>query len=117
MGWGEQVLPFVQPGTRFTKVAAGEVHSLALKQDGTVVAWGYNCCGQVNVPSGLSNVVAIAAGGSLSLALKQDGTVVAWGGNAYAVPSGLSGVVAIAAGDYHGLALKQDGTVVAWGEN
>ena len=50
-------------------IAAGDSHSLALKSDGTVVAWGYNGEGQTTVPAGLSNVVAIAAGGYHSLAL------------------------------------------------
>jgi len=50
-------------------VAGGAYHSLALKSDGTVVAWGYNGDGETNVPPGLSNVVAIAGGGSESLAL------------------------------------------------
>ena len=44
-----------------------------------VVAWGDNDSGQTNVPSGLSNVVAIAAGGYHSLALTAEGRVVAWG--------------------------------------
>ena len=77
------------------------MHSLALKSDGTVVAWGYNYYGQTNVPSGLTNVVAIAGGYYHSLALKSDGTVVAWGYNDYGqtnVPSGLTNVVAIAGG-------------------
>ena len=55
-------------------IAAGEYHSLALKADGTVVAWGDNGYGQTTVPSGLSNVVAIAAGGYHSLALTAEGT-------------------------------------------
>ena len=74
--------------------------------------------GQTNVPSGLSNVVAIAAGGDHSLALTAEGRVVAWGDNDYGqtnVPSGLSNVVAIAAGEYHSLALTAEGRVVAWG--
>jgi hypothetical protein len=93
---------------------------LALKGDGTVVAWGDNQSGQSTVPSGLRGVVAVAASYRHSLALKGDGTVVAWGSN-YAgeanVPSSLGGVIAIAAGTYHNLALKRDGTVVAWGSN
>jgi hypothetical protein len=99
-------------------VAAGGYHSLALKSDGTVVAWGRGDSGQTNVPVNLSNVVAIAAGGFHSVALKADGSVVAWGLNTYgetSVPANLSNVVAIAAGGWHTLALKANGTVVAWG--
>jgi alpha-tubulin suppressor-like RCC1 family protein len=49
--------------------AAGESHSLALKADGTVTAWGWGFCGQSTVPSGLSGVNAVVAGGEHSLAL------------------------------------------------
>jgi alpha-tubulin suppressor-like RCC1 family protein len=53
----------------------------ALKDDGTVVAWGCGTddLGQCSVPSGLSGVTAIAAGYYHSLAVRGDGTVVAWG--------------------------------------
>ncbi len=44
-------------------VAAGLSFNLALKSDGTVVAWGQNTDGETNVTVGLSNVVAIAGGG------------------------------------------------------
>ena len=91
---------------------------LALKADGTVVAWGTNPYAQSSVPAGLGNVVAVSAGDGWSLALKADGTVVAWGSNANGqcnVPFGLNNVVAISAGENHALALKSDGTVVAWG--
>src|SRR5204863_175263 len=54
-------------------VAAGFYHCLALRENGTVVAWGYNNYGQTNVPAGLSNVVAIAAGGYQSIALLGQG--------------------------------------------
>src|SRR5262245_36273647 len=62
-------------------ISAGYVHSLVLRSNGTVVAWGCETDdeGQCNVPSGLSGVTAIAAGGFHSLALKRDGTVDAWG--------------------------------------
>src|SRR5208282_5721653 len=45
-------------------IAAGDAYSLALKEDGTVVAWGHMVHGlhPATVPAGLSNVVAIAAG-------------------------------------------------------
>jgi len=87
---------------------------------GTVVAWGDNSFGQLNVPAGLSNVVAIDGGDFHSLALKNDGTVVAWGDNSYGQRTGclgLTGVVAIASGNWHNLALKADTTVAAWGDN
>jgi alpha-tubulin suppressor-like RCC1 family protein len=92
-------------------IAAGGYHSLALKADGTVVAWGAGGpgqsgdpnYGQATVPAGLTGVTSVAAGQAHSLALKQDGTVVAWGDNrsgGCAVPPELSGsrVTAVAAG-------------------
>src|SRR5258708_15905332 len=121
ISWGQQVIPYVQPGTRYQAIAAGFDHSLALKSDGTVVAWGANgFSGESTVPANLTGVIAIAAGGSHSLALKSDATVVAWGDNYYGestVPTNLTSVVAIAAGYYHSLALKSDATVAAWGDN
>ncbi|MEO8616908.1 MAG: putative Ig domain-containing protein [Luteolibacter sp.] len=92
--------------------------SLALKGDGTVIGWGCDTDGQIDVPAGLTGVVNIAAGRVHSIALKGDGTVVAWGQNSdgqASVPPGLTDVIAISAGGYHSLALKSDGTVVAWG--
>jgi alpha-tubulin suppressor-like RCC1 family protein len=108
--------------TNVTAIAAGGGHTLALKRDGTVVAWGSNATyGQANVPAGLSNVMAIAAGGATSWAVKSNGKVVGWGENTYnqmiTIPSGLSNVTAIAAGVGHTVALKSNGTVVGWGYN
>ena len=91
-----------------TAIAAGSSHSVALKSDGTVVAWGNNLFGQTTIPTGLTGVTAIAAGEYHTVALKSDGTVVAWGWNAdgeTTVPAGLGGVTAIAAGWYHTAAL------------
>jgi trimeric autotransporter adhesin len=97
-------------------VAAGISHSLALKNDGTVVSWGGNRYGESTVPVGLSNVVAVSATG-YSMALKKDGTVVSWGASdPTSFPPALSNVVAIADGGICGLALKGDGRVVGWGQ-
>jgi hypothetical protein len=101
-------------------IAGGGSHTVALKNDGTVVAWGYGGYFQTTIPAGLSNVTAIAAGYMHTVALKSDGTVVAWGSNLEGqttVPAGLSNVTALAAGWGHTVALKSDGTVVAWGRN
>src|SRR5262249_4005579 len=74
-----------------------------------------NTSGQTNVPSNLSNVVAIAAGEAASVALKNDGTVRVWGsgsGGPSGVPPGVSNVVAIAGGGFHNLALIGNGAPV-----
>ena len=72
--WGESTVPTGLSGV--VAVAGGGVHSLALKSDGTVAAWGHL---DAAIPAGLTDVIAIAAGSSHSLGLKSDGTVVAWG--------------------------------------
>jgi alpha-tubulin suppressor-like RCC1 family protein/subtilisin family serine protease len=124
-----------------TDVAAGCSHSLALKDDGTVWAWGLGENGQLGdgtatkrtspvKVSGLSGVAEVAAGSFHSLALKDDGTVWAWGYNnsgqlgdgtttmrtSPVQVSGLSSVTDVAGGG-HSLAIKDDGTVWAWGPN
>jgi hypothetical protein len=73
-------------------IAAGNFHSLALKSDGTVWAWGNNFYGELGDGTtthrsspvqviGLTGVVAVDGGYCYSLALKSDGTVWAWGWN------------------------------------
>jgi alpha-tubulin suppressor-like RCC1 family protein len=119
IGWGSQVI-----GGDLTKgfiaIAAGGDHSLGLKHDGSIVAWGFNYYGQCNIPSPNSGFIAISAGYEHSLGLKQDGSIVAWGDNKYGrcnIPSPNSGFIAISAGGGHSLGLKQDGSIVAWGYN
>ena len=97
--WKE--LPYVEPGTRFTAISAGLGHSVALKNDGSVVAWGYNHVGQTTVPvAAKSGVEAIAAGNFHTVALKSDGSIVAWGDSGgTSLPVGLPPIFAIAAGN------------------
>jgi alpha-tubulin suppressor-like RCC1 family protein len=98
-------------------VAARNYNSLALRDNGTVAAWGYNPSGVNDPTEGLSNVVAIACGYVYNLALRENRTVAAWGVGDTNTPAGLSNVVAVACGDGHALALRDDGTVAAWGAN
>ena len=93
-------------------IAGGAGHGLALRQNGTVVAWGDHLYSQVNVPKDLSNVVAVAGEGVLSLALKKDGSLVAWGFSTN-VPSNLKRAVALAGGGSRFLIMASDNEPVA----
>jgi alpha-tubulin suppressor-like RCC1 family protein len=88
---------------------------------GSVVAWGCNEYGAINVPADLTDVVAISAGRTHSLALRADHTVVTWGKIDsqwdHPVPADLSNALAVSAGGYHNLALRTDHTVAVWGDN
>jgi hypothetical protein len=59
------------PNTGFVAVAAGEVHSLGLKADGSIVGWGYNGNGWTNVPAPNAGFVAVAAVVHHSLAIRE----------------------------------------------
>ena len=69
IGWGGQIIG-VDPMNGFIAIAAGDYHSLGLKQDGSIVAWEYNGSGQCDVPSPNTGFIAIAAGYQNSLGLK-----------------------------------------------
>ncbi|PYJ98289.1 MAG: hypothetical protein DME23_12535 [Verrucomicrobia bacterium] len=103
-------------------VTGGYSSSMALRSNGTVVAWGkYPDFSPAYVPPGLRGVVALDGGAGHALALRSNGTVIAWGpanqNGQDSVPPGLSNVVTIAAGANHNVASKSDGTVVAWGDS
>ena len=59
--------------TNIVQISAGAEHSLALKRDGSVIAWGGG--ESTNVPPALTNATSVAAGGSHSLALTSDGSI------------------------------------------
>jgi alpha-tubulin suppressor-like RCC1 family protein len=90
------------PAPKVISVSAGTFHALALKDDGTVWAWGSNCNGQIGNGTEadvsahfdepvqvvgpddeeyLTDIVAVKAERNFSLALKDDGTVWSWGAN------------------------------------
>ena len=108
----------------------------ALKEDGSVVTWGYAYSGgnSSDVANELKNgVKAIYSTESAFAALKEDGSVVTWGnegkGGIEAIADLLnnkyidisynlkSGVKAIYSTDFAFAALKEDGSVVTWGDN
>ncbi len=145
MGLGEdrstQTTPALVPGlAHVVALSCNSGHTLALRSDGTVWAWGYNFGGELGTGTesweegtplqvpGLTHVVSVAAGERHSLAARADGSVWAWGYNgsgqlgdgtwedhAPAPVPGLEDVVSVAAGWEHSLALRREGTVWAWG--
>jgi len=101
------------------QVQAGIDFSVALKDNGTVVAWGDSKYNHLAIPSTIGRVSQIAVGSDHTVALRSDGTVVAWGDNSAGqttVPSGLSDVTYVAAGANSSAAVTRAGRVVIWGE-
>jgi len=80
-------------------IAAGDIHSIALKKDGTVLTWGGNFSGQlgnlkfensvypvfVKYKNGqiVKDVIKVSAGWDFSVILRKDGTVWTFGENKY----------------------------------
>jgi alpha-tubulin suppressor-like RCC1 family protein len=86
-------------GAELKAITGGYDHSLALKDEGTVLAWGLNQDGQLGDGTNTDSSTPVQV---------KDPTD----------PSGyLSGVSAIAASTAHSLALKNDGTIWTWGDN
>jgi len=84
--------------TDVVAIAAGWQHSLALRADGSVWAWGENGSHQLGTGGTTDSTVPVRVKGP--------------GGVGF-----LSGMVAITAGSDHGLAVRSDGTVWSWGYN
>ncbi|MFC4306730.1 stalk domain-containing protein [Cohnella boryungensis] len=121
--------------TDILQVAAGDNHSLAVKRDGTVWAWGGNEHGQLGDDSkenglqpraveGLPKVNSVAAGQYTSLALGNGGEIWVWGMQAYnpnkfhirkptQLPSDRE-FIAVAADSFLGAALDSTGSVWVW---
>ena len=128
-------------------VYSSGAHTMVIKNDGTLWAWGWNNSGQVGVsPHGdpvLSPVrigtssdwetVFIGESSTSTIALRNDGTLWAWGsgmygvlgngsGSAYAYPSPFqigfaNNWESVSTISGSTLAIKKDGTLWAWGEN
>lgn len=129
------------PAGNFVAIAGGDQHSVALRSDGTVWAWGGNSTGQLGYGAvdthttaqaviGITGtVVAIAAGGLNSSALTSDGKLWVWGynsdgqlGNGFTAPLSTpvtiyDNVAGMDSNLYHSLALGADGLVFGTGSN
>lgn len=128
----------------FIAISAGNAHTLGLKADGTVWAWGADSYGQLgddvtlankSAPvqvAGITGAMEVCAGGYHSLALTTGGSVYAWGWDIYGqlgndatiadsptpVSLPLSYMCGLGAGAFHSLAVYAFGrSVRSWGYN
>lgn len=140
------------PSFQAVAIAAGYNHTLAVRSNGTLFAWGDNSYGQLGAdtnavcPVGAdlipcafnvlqigtdSDWAVLSAGAQHSVAIKSDGSLWAWGGNddgqlgdGSTAPRNTPAQIgieknwiAISAGKYHTFAIKADGTLWGWGRN
>ena len=78
--------------TNWASISSGEFHSIGIKTNGSLWAWGYNFYGQLGdssdhniktspVQIGTSTWSSIGAGGYHTIAIKTNGSLWAWGWN------------------------------------
>ncbi|MHC1744626.1 MAG: MopE-related protein [Syntrophobacteraceae bacterium] len=122
--------------------AAGGLHSLSVRSDGSLWVWGTNGVGQLGIgdttdrssPVQVGNGtdwMDVSGGAAHSLALQSDGSLWAWGWNEYG-QLGLGNRIGrsspvrvgsdadwmmVSAGDGHSLGIKTNGTLWAWGSS
>ena len=128
--------------TDWSSISAGSSHTVAVKTDGTLWAWGSDNQGALGdatttdrstpMQTGTdTNWASVAGGNSYSVGVKTDGTLWAWGSNNYGqlgdgttteehTPTQIGADTdwaSIASGGTYTVALKTDGTLWAWGNN
>ena len=94
---------------------------VALKNDGSVIAWGNTMYGGTTPDASVNNnIKAIYSTSRAFAALKNDGSVIAWGDTTYGgiTPdeSINTNITAIYSTSRAFVALKNDGSVTAWGD-
>jgi alpha-tubulin suppressor-like RCC1 family protein len=138
----DQCAVTVRSGGFFASSVATYIdHSLSIKADGSLWAWGTNTYGQLglgdtvtrNTPTRVgadNDWLSVAVGTSCSFALKTDGSLWGWGIAASIGNGNISGNLliptrvgvennwqAISSGGAFLLVLKTDGSLWAWGQN
>ena len=131
----------ISSDTDWKEVHAGDTHSIALKNDGVMWAWGDNLYGQLgdgtntikNIPIqvGTSTWKMVRASSNHTVGIKTDGTLWAWGNNEQAavgdgtfvnklVPTLINSSTdwkMVSCNLFRNVAVKNDGTIWVWGMN
>lgn len=131
-------------GNIWCQISLGGNHSLGIKTDGTLWAWGANANGRLgdNTATNRASPVTTAGGGTdwcqvnaggssgHSLGIKSDGTLWTWGLNNFGqlgdgtttsrsspatTAGGGTNWSRVFGGQYHSLAIKSDGMLWSWG--
>ncbi len=92
-----------------------------VKNEGSIVSWGYDLDNQVsNTPTTSDFIQVSASFGMHSVALRSDGSLVSWGSNSanqvLNTPT-TNDFIQVSAGQSYSVALRSDGSLVSWGSN
>jgi alpha-tubulin suppressor-like RCC1 family protein len=130
--------------TDWISASVGNSHSLSVRANGSLWAWGVNTNGRlgdntatsrsspVSVVGGFTDWISASAGGSHSLSVRANGSLWAWGSNVrgqlgdntitgrsspVSVVGGFTDWISASAGYAHSLGIRANGSLWAWGNN
>lgn len=97
-------------------LAVGNLHTIALRKDGTVLAAGDHSYGQCDV-DGWKDIAAVAAGAFHTVGLRKDGTVITTGDNRFGQceTGDIRGAVEIDAHGFDTIVRLEDGSIRCFG--
>ena len=135
----------IDDGTKYVNyswnaVASGNGHTVAIRSDGLLWAWGQNASGQLGDGStidrlsptqiGSSSWIAVSVGLNHTIAVRSGGTLFTWGlgtggqlgdgtviSKSSPVQIGSSSWTAVSSWDLHTAAIRSDGALFTWGPN
>jgi len=130
--------------TDWCQISAGQNHSVGLRTNNTIWAWGCNTygtlgnnsttnsCSPVSVVGGFTDWCQVSTQGEFTVGLRANGTIWTWGRNNFgqlgdgtavdksspvSVVGGFNDWIHINAGPTQGLGIRANGTAWAWGNN